>query len=224
MKNKIIGYHGGGYSGCIWEPNFAYADKDGKIHDLYSSGRDGMFKDGKQVHEVKDLDSMQTYPVNQNGINKMLQDYRQDFIVGIVKILNDRHGLDLGVKCDKCGRIADAHEITFESYKGDGGIGIIQEGIVCPDCYASGTCQKCNEYYSDLNEYGLCSDCQDAIEANNPEIAKLREAMVKGVDQLAKICKLNPKHKAKYTRAHNKGCREICNEIHQLIQTEVEKM
>lgn len=224
MKNKILGYHGGGYSGCFWEPNFAYADKSGKIHDLYSSGRDGMFDKGKQIHEIKDLDCLQTYPITQKGVDKMLKDYREDFVVGIVKILIDKHGLELGVKCGKCNQIADPHDVTFESYKGDGGIGVIHDGVICPDCYSAGTCQKCEEYCGDLNSYGLCDYCQSEIEKNIPQVQILSEVISKGYDKLAEISKLNPKCAKKYNKQHDQACHDISKEIAELIEAEVNKM
>ena len=222
MKNKIIGYHGGGYSGCMWEPNFCYIDKQGEIHDLLSSGYAGMFKDKKQVHEIKDLSHMQAYPVTQKGINTMLKDYRNDFIVKIVIRLNrDFQDIELGVKCDKCGKIADPYEIHFEGYRGDGGIGVIHEGIICPDCYSNGTCSKCNNYDGDLNEYGLCSSCQSDIEKDIPQIDILNSIIRQGYDKLAEICKLNPKYAKKYSKQHNQAVRDIDKEIRELIMAEI---
>lgn len=225
LKNKIVGYHGGGYDGCFWEPNFCYIDKAGIIHDLYSSGYAGMFKNGKQVKELKELDSMQTYSATQKGVNKMLKDYRQDFIVAIVKKLNKNfQHIELGVKCDKCGKIADPYEINFESYKGDGGIGIIHDGIICPDCHSAGSCQKCNEYASELNEYGLCDCCQSEIEKSIPQIEILKDIIKQGYDKLAEISKLNPKYAKKYSKQHQQGCEDIHKEIAELIQAEIDNI
>jgi len=222
MRNKVIGYEGGGYDGCFWEPNFAYIDQTGKVYDLYSSGRAGMFKDNKQVYQINQLTDMQSYPVTQEGINTMLQDYRQDFVVGVVKMLCNDFDLDLGVKCDKCESIADANEIEFESYTGDGGIGIISDGIICSECYNNSRCINCCEYDSDLNEYGLCSYCLSEIEGKIPQIEKLQLVMKQGNDKLAEISKLNPKRTKQYTEQHNKACAEIHNEIAELIQSEIE--
>ena len=48
-KGKIVFYHGGGFEGCFWEPNSFYVTPDGKIKNVYSSGRDGLF--GWAMHD-----------------------------------------------------------------------------------------------------------------------------------------------------------------------------
>jgi hypothetical protein len=40
--NILVQYQGGGYSGCFWEWNYFYIDKQGTFHDIYSSGSAGI--------------------------------------------------------------------------------------------------------------------------------------------------------------------------------------
>lgn len=58
--NILVQYQGGGYSGCYWEWNYFYIDKQGDFHDIQSSGRDGI--DNKQnAIELIEQDKSGTY-------------------------------------------------------------------------------------------------------------------------------------------------------------------
>lgn len=41
-RNRLFDWCGGGYSGCIWQPNQGLVDKDGHWHPVFSTGRDGI--------------------------------------------------------------------------------------------------------------------------------------------------------------------------------------
>lgn len=44
--NRIYSWEGGGYDGCLWEPNNGIVSKDGHWHPLFSTGYAGMDVDG----------------------------------------------------------------------------------------------------------------------------------------------------------------------------------
>lgn len=38
LKSVVVSYQGGGYDGCVWEWNYAFLDKEGGFHSIFSSG------------------------------------------------------------------------------------------------------------------------------------------------------------------------------------------
>ncbi len=59
QNNILVEYKGGGYSGCIWEWNYFYIDKQGVFHDVFSSGRAGISnKQDGQKYIDKDPDDV----------------------------------------------------------------------------------------------------------------------------------------------------------------------
>jgi len=158
MKNKLMLYQGGGYSGCYWEWNFCFWDGNGEWFNIYSSGEDGIESEKAALEYAESID----YPniivdlTEQDEVDKMYADFNEDMIVEILRWLNTEHDYGLAVKCAKCGEhtSVDNDQDYFDI-----------ENRVCKDCYDDGQCQECFEYDEDLNEDGLCSYCISEQEA-----------------------------------------------------------
>lgn len=54
-RNRLFDWEGGGFSGCIWEPNVGLVDKDGHWIPIYSSGRDGIDQDDWYRRKIENL-------------------------------------------------------------------------------------------------------------------------------------------------------------------------
>jgi len=173
MKNKLMLYQGGGYSGCHWEWNYCFWDDNGEWFSLYSSGKDGIESEKAALEYAESID----YPnvivdlTSQDEIDKMYKGFNEDLILSILDNLNEQHDYELEVVCSGCNEYCTVEE-EFIFYEG-----------VCPDCYSSGTCEHCNEYAGpdDLeintdtedNEY-WCSDC-----VNDERYEELKELFFK---------------------------------------------
>ncbi len=150
MKNKLMIYRGGGYSGCHWEWNYCFWNSAGEWFDVYSSGKDGLDFESAALEYSESID----YPdvivdlTSQDEIDEMYTDFNEDMIRAIVQWLSMEHSYSLELKCSVCGGYIPIED-DFTCYGG-----------VCPVCYDSGQCQECFEYCGDdLDEDGLCPDC-----------------------------------------------------------------
>lgn len=140
--NILVQYQGGGYSGCYWEWNFFYIDKDGAFHDIYSSGRDGIEtatvayglfdgsteRDGVHVYHLDNEDELKDFATETHG----------GLVEGIVRWFNNYNEPDAEpfATCIKCGGyISDADEIH-----------VVDAETICYECYGCGTCDCCSEY------------------------------------------------------------------------------
>lgn len=84
--------------------------------------------------------------------------------------------IDLKWQCEKCEQIVAGGEYecepVFTGYRGNGGIGVLMEGVLCRDCAELGMCEACRDQYSyheaydpDVAEYGwhLCVDHTETV-------------------------------------------------------------
>ncbi len=116
------------------------------------------------------------------------------------KTASSKWSLDLKWQCGKCEQVIEGGEYecepVFTGYRGNGGIGVFMEGVLCHDCAQQGMCNLCAERYDyheaydpDVAEYGwhLCMDhtkqvfeglleAVDGVELNLPEIVWLRKS------------------------------------------------
>lgn len=168
FTNCLVQYQGGGYSGCIWEWNYFLIDSQGKFHDIFSSGRNGISKEEQLVNFDFDDKDVYIYDLtDQKSIDEFVKESNEDNVVMVAKILQD-FGYDLHGECDDCEQLFSLSEAEHSSYKGDGGIGVVYTGIVCPECYQLGTCEDCYEYfgqeeitYIESKEIACCEYCAE---------------------------------------------------------------
>lgn len=156
MKNNIlVQYQGGGYSGCSWEWNYFYINKDGVFYDLYSSGREAITnkQDGQylvdedtdhtfiyDVTSSKDIETFaaKTAAIHTTGVLQWFEDNPQD-------------GIEFFAVCADCGKHIDCcAEIALAENK-----------LLCQECSCVGSCDCCDCY---VGETGIICTSTYAVE------------------------------------------------------------
>ena len=171
VKDTLVQWTGGGYDGCYWEPNVGFFDANGVYHPIISTGRQGR-DTVEEFFKKRDREEDHTFPITKVGLEDFNGHIRDDYFMGTLKTLED-YEYDVWWKCDVCKeQCLSTYEFAgYESYKGDGGIGVISEGMICTDCRSEGECRLCNEYMGkeELVEGGACSWCRDKVLEKHPE-------------------------------------------------------
>jgi hypothetical protein len=168
MKNFLIQYKGGGYDGCIWEWNFFLYDNEGKFHNLMSTGSLGI-KDEAQALKVVNNSYPYDYGTkfgynleNDDGINEFQKENNEGIVVYIVNLVNKLYKKNLmWWECDFC------HKKVYDGgtacgYVEAGGIVLKATEKICDDCSIINCCSHCGEYFSNLNEDGICENCEES--------------------------------------------------------------
>ena len=169
MKNVLVQYQGGGYDGCIWEWNFFWIDKQGKFHNIFSSGYKGidtqeqafelLKEDGLYVYHFDNPDDLQAFATEiHSGLVRMVVEYFDE----------NEHDLNPNELpyciCEVCGAECFLDDIVETD-----------SGLICNQCYYMGICEQCGEYYGEEflhkvnpKRYGdceyLCAYCKENIE------------------------------------------------------------
>lgn len=164
MKNILVQYQGGGYSGCFWEWNYFYLDKNGKFHDIFSSGRDGiettkhareLLESGIQVDDYKWTIAQVCGPfyvydlTDENAIIEFNKECNPVNITGVLQWFcdNPQENIDFFVVCSACGeRIDGCNDLSLQNWHGCGGIQSTADTLICCECLTMGTCSCCDEY------------------------------------------------------------------------------
>jgi len=165
-EHTLVQYHGGGYSGCYWEWNFAFIDHEGKFYDVFSSGRDGCDTAEKLEKLLTDeQDHVYFYDTqSESDLAEFATDCNNQHISGVLQWFEDNcNDCEFYAICGDCGeKIFDCDGMYLES-----------EEIICSDCYCCGLCDVCNEYVGQdqiqrnpLNEEeAICGWCIDYAES-----------------------------------------------------------
>jgi len=166
MKNTLLYYQGGGYSGCIWEWNFCFWDTDGEWHDLYSSGCAALDTEEKanaatdSGFELRRLKADVVDLTDAEAFRQFQQDNNAGLVLQIAQELNENYGYNIEIICSECGCsfVVDNSEYTevIDDYR-----------IICNECLAAGTCDCCNEYVGDTEL--VCLDNEDDVPAELAE-------------------------------------------------------
>ena len=168
MKNLLVMYKGGGYSGCYWEWNFCFWDDNGEWHDLYSSGRDGIDTYIAMFMALAEDDGCINYVVNltnEKDIAYWAKEFNAYLVLVIANILNDDYDYSIELPCKECGNLSEPEDMQY----------VDECTLVCDDCYCSGLCVACNEYVGEDNLHRLpdylyddgsvCEFCKDHFES-----------------------------------------------------------
>ena len=68
MKDTLVQYKGGGYSGCFWEWNYGVFDDDGEFHVIFASGSKGCeTAEEMREHITQEEDPIARYKVNHHA-------------------------------------------------------------------------------------------------------------------------------------------------------------
>lgn len=175
MKNNIlVAYRGGGYDGCFWEWNFFSFDKNGKFHNLFTSGRNGIKDEAGAERIIEEADSNTfVYDLTDDvKVREFQENHAVPHVAGVIDALNNgKNGdytKDIYCTCHECGeKLYTKDEMRIEGWHGCGGIASTADELYCEDCYNSKCCSECGEFYGDELEDGMCTDCaHELVKAN----------------------------------------------------------
>lgn len=62
-RSRLFDWEGGGYDGCIFEPNVGLVDKDGHWHPIHSTGCDGIDQDDWYDRKIQNLEADLGYDI-----------------------------------------------------------------------------------------------------------------------------------------------------------------
>ena len=163
--NILVQYRGGGYSGCSWEWNYFYIDKQGTFHDIQSSGCAGIdnMQDAEQFIEQNEAHTYIYDMGSKQDIEAFSKECNAVHVTGVLQWFEDYNSKDIEffAVCSKCGCKMIAYcDIALEN-----------DLLLCQNCYFSGYCNCCESYVGDTEivqvdsdehhdfDY-ICSDCK----------------------------------------------------------------
>lgn len=124
-NETLVLYQGGGYDGCFWEWNSFFIDKEGKFHDLGSSGYLGCDNLQKFVDNFDEDYSNTAELFSQDE----LETFIENFHAGIVKSILDKLW-DLA-KWQSPAIVCPTCELNYDLSDME----IVGEDFMCYDCY-----------------------------------------------------------------------------------------
>lgn len=178
IRNILVQYKGGGYDGCFWEWNFFVFDGRGKFHDIASSGRRAI----KTAEEAEALLSKKPkhdfddgyYKFNLTS-KKSMAEFAEETNPRLVDVVATKLSKLfkkplVSFECDECGADVELDGGDYprmfhdpHNYSGNGGVGIIQYGKLCEDCYLNHSCGYCGEFNepeeNNVDDDGHCKFC-----------------------------------------------------------------
>lgn len=240
----LVVYRGGGYDGCFWEWNTFIVTAPDTIVEIHSSGRKGVwaqgfgyFEQGRQKRQFSMANFIDVLLEHDMAADLDTQEGRREingfiacYALAIARKLED---LDLGynveLQCCECGKYFDSVEefLLDHGYDhGDGGIGIVNDHMVCSSCYNATVCTKCGERYEEGEELATAngSYCERCVKEARKKFSEEEEEMYERLDtdilQLTidskRLGELRPENKEVYARQANEL---ICK-----LQAEMAKM
>lgn len=137
--NILVQYQGGGYSGCYWEWNYFYIDKQETFHDIQSSGRDGI-DNLKDALELIERDETHTYIYdlsNEQDIETFSKETHAVHVSGVLRWFDDYNSPDAEffAVCSECNGHIDIDDAVVNGTK-----------ILCYECFSIGECFCCESY------------------------------------------------------------------------------
>lgn len=165
--NTLVAYHGGGRDGSFYEVNYAYFDKDGNFHNIYSSGVFGCdtleklkkrFEQDSKFFEFTDVE-------NQEKLQVFADLESVDGVVLCAKwFAINNIDVKLQPKCDCCKERFNAVEGHGENWKVSGGIESSPKDVICSKCWDAYTCSNCNDYYGPKHKFCSTEHFSNACE------------------------------------------------------------
>jgi len=169
-KNILISYKGGGYDGCHWETNFFMFDNVGRFFNILSSGCMGVKSREEAIDKLNEpsnsYDFCDVYKLNSAKDRFLFSKTEAEGLVfAIASMVNSIFNKDIlfyvCTVCEERKYPREENTLLFVTYKGNGGIGIVPEQLLCEDCYCSHSCSYCGELdlEGEFNQNGHCLDC-----------------------------------------------------------------
>lgn len=173
-KNKIVVYQGGGYKGCIWEPNAFMFDWKGEFQDLASTGCGGITDESKAMEKYKGIRAgrgargERVYDIfAKKHMVELCQEWASVYLRRfIAEALGEYEGapdeirkrVKMAFYCGKCGDgVTELDEVHFVNMQSFGGLMIAATDMVCQECFDTGACDMCKESGSG-DDYCYCPD------------------------------------------------------------------
>ena len=147
--NSLISYRGGGYDGCIYEWNYAYIDKDGEFHDIYSSGKMGC-KTREDLEELNakeieawdrgkgDISRFDVYDLGSDTeLERLVDELPISHLLCIARwFVQENIDIPLTLCCDRCKQAVAASTCRGIGAHGIGGIRAEFSELICAQCYS----------------------------------------------------------------------------------------
>jgi hypothetical protein len=145
MKNNLIQYKGGGYAGCYWEWNFGVFDRNGKYHDIYSSGKSGCPTERKIQRYIKEKEEDKDYYLypltNAKKLAEFANSSNPDHVKEIIKWFIVQKKIKINIKwdafqapCGFCGESHHVNELTPCHPDSQGDVLIGNTDFICHTC------------------------------------------------------------------------------------------
>jgi hypothetical protein len=235
----LVTYKGGGYDGCVWEWNTFLVGKDNEVFDVYSSGHSGVFgraakpkefRYGQFLTAVEEADSV--LDLNTDEGRKEINGYIACYAYGIARKLEDlEEGYLVTLKCCECGRYVDCTEDAMFDHgydRGNGGVGVVNDHLVCTDCYCSLECNNCGGRASEdsLIEVGggqVCSSCISRAERNMDDedrerYDELQDNHLWIIEIAARLVALTPQYKDKIEKQECELAIRLTKEKNEILE------
>jgi hypothetical protein len=235
----LVTYKGGGYDGCFWEWNTFLVGKDNEIFDVYSSGYAGVFdwtvkpeafRHDRFLKAVEEADSV--LDLNTDEGRKEINEYIACYAYRIARKLEDlEEGYTVCLKCCECNRYVGSTEEAFfdRGYDhGDGGVGVVNDHLVCEDCYNALRCDNCGGRASEGSfiEVGgeqTCSSCISRAEREMDDEARERYDELQNnhlwiVEIAARLVALTPQHKDKIEKQEAELVERLTEEKNEILE------
>lgn len=184
MKNILVQYQGGGYSGCYWEWNYFFLDANGVFCDITSSGDAGietalqakeLLESGIQVGDHKwtiaaECGSFYIYDMTDDkAIKEFSRECNAVHVIGVLQWFEDnpQDGIEFFAQCSECGcQQTDMDELIVEADK-----------ILCSECHSMGICGCCSDYVGETNIIAL-----HQVEADSEWMQECKAAIQELID------------------------------------------
>ena len=136
MKNTLVQYKGGGYDGCFWEWNYAFFDHNGEFHSIFASGRNGC-ETLEKFNRRSTRGDYQYRLDRPDDCEQFVHETNASHVVMVAAWLAE-HIPDMfraiQVNCEVCCEQFEASRAHHSGFHGNGGIGVVMTGYVCPSC------------------------------------------------------------------------------------------
>jgi len=238
--DKLIIYKGGGYDGCFWEYNAALS-RDGKLYNIYTSGRAGIpgFNGSKidVLEKSEEVDAAIKHAMGEEGwevcldvqadIDGLTKRLPANFVKCILGRVTDITDLRYEVLCSLCDVYIGVDEAELSDAHGCGGLMSCCDDFVCDECVSSHTCDVCNCRYDDTEFVGgACPECVRGalklVPSIQSQVEILEHAINIGETQLQSMCEIFPDRAAKLKTMHRYNARMFEGTIAKLVGEAVE--
>lgn len=149
VPKTLVMYKGGGSPGCHWEWNYAYFDKDGEFHSILATGYRGCKTEDELQPILAEKYTDLYFLDSEDEILRFGWEAPISHLMCVAREFEQEKDIEvtLSVRCDECGCAVNPAECFGVGEHGIGGIAVAFRKIVCEDCFCSGSCAYCGEWW-----------------------------------------------------------------------------